>query len=321
MKPEVIQDFLTVPGIAGIALIDGLSRPCFHGFGADFAATQQDLIARGIQQVLETTPDGFNSFEFQFDFYRIYLNKLKQGLTLLVLTGNVLPQSTYTQAIRHLLLELQLDQADPIASFRAIAANIPLVWEPPLETGTASTPVEGARPEHPALLNQVAPHPAIPEHSDGFSGQDVAPEPIPALVLRRPSTTRPPNFPPHPPVLMAVPVSSPTNLKDVLAAINALSQLTTQYLGTMVVANYWKSTCPAVEWLHHFQIERSTQMTFSVQAPSQRLPILTSEQHGWLQAWVAAFIERCSKVIRDFAKIVRHTLNARQQALLFEPPC
>jgi hypothetical protein len=107
------------------------------------------------------------------------------------------------------------------------------------------------------------------------------------------------------------------NLKDVLAAINGLSQLTTQYLGTMVVSNYWKATRPPVDWLNHFQIERSGQMTFSVQMPSQRLPILTSEQYRCLQAWVLAFIEHCSHVIRNFAQIVRHSLTDQQSMLLF----
>lgn len=86
----------------------------------------------------------------------------------------------------------------------------------------------------------------------------------------------------------------------------------------MVVANYWKTTRPAVDWLNHFQIERSAQMTFAVQVPSERLPILSPSQHQCLKEWVAAFIERCSKVIRNFAKIVRHSLDKQQSALLFD---
>ncbi|QYO64257.1 PAS domain S-box protein [Leptolyngbya sp. 7M] len=37
------------------------------------------------------------------------------------------------------------------------------------------------------------------------------------------------------------------------------------------------------------------------------------------EAWVAAFIERCSKVIRDFARIVRQSLDEQQNTLLFVP--
>jgi hypothetical protein len=302
MKQEVIQDFLTVPGIAGIALIDGLSRPYFHGFGASFDL-QQEAIAQGIQQVLETTPEGFNSFEFQFDFYRIYLHKLKQGITLLVLTGNTLPQSVYTQAVRRVLLELQLDQEDPIAAFQAIAAQFPLVWQPVLQSKSAQSL---SKPNPPTLPS------AGTESMQVLPVSQPAPTPVPPPIIFPRERIRPVDSQPGD--------SQPIDLKDVLAAINALSQITTQYLGTLVVANYWKVTRPAIDWLNYFQIERSTQMTFSVQNPSQPLPSLTPEQHKWLQEWVAAFIERCSKVIRDFAKIVRQGLTEQQRAVLFRPP-
>jgi hypothetical protein len=355
MKQEVIQDFLTVPGIAGIALIDGLSRPYFHGFGANFDPLQQEAIAQGIQQVLETTPEGFNSFEFQFDFYRIYLHKLKRGITLLVLTGNTLPQPTYTQAVRRVLLELQLDQENPVATFQSIAATIPLVWQPtlrklepkpessPLQSPSPAASLPYATPQTPA----PRPQPSPPKNQPPKRSKE---PPEIMQVVPAPQPTPPPSAPPHarppiqhptsPPITFpqdrikpsTVPpvpasgtasdqnLSSDADLKDVLAAINALSQLTTQYLGTLVVANYWKATRPAIDWLNYFQIERSTQMTFSVQNPSQPLPRLTAEQHKWLQEWVAAFIARCSKVIRDFGKIVRQVLTEQQRAVLFHPP-
>lgn len=308
MKQEVIQDFLTVPGIAGIALIAGLSRPYFHGFSATFDTVQQEAIAQGIQQVLETTPEGFNAFEFQFDFYRIYLHKLKQSITLLVLTGNTLPQATYTQAVRRVLLELQLDQENPITAFQSIAANLPLVWQP-------ASPEPRTEPELSPETNPQSEQPPDPRN---------APQIMQVLPAFKPpahqSATPTPSAQQVKPAVSAAPTSQAVDLKDVLAAINALSQLTTHYLGTMVVANYWKTTRPAIDWLNHFQIERSTQMTFSVQNPAQSLPTLTAEQHRWLQEWVAAFIERCSKVIRDFAKIVRHVLTEQQRAVLFHPP-
>lgn len=316
MKQEVIQDFLTVPGIAGIALIDGLSRPYFHGFGAHFDASQQNAIAQGIQQVLETTPDGFNSFEFQFDFYRIYLHKLKRGITLLVLTGNTLPQATYTQAVRQVLLELQLDREDPITAFQAIAAQIPLVWQPVLPT-----PNPKSVPESDPSAADLPNYPLKNLHNTRTETLQVVPlrqQPTlpsnPAIALPQ-EQSKPTQVPPA-----AQPLDLPTDMKDVLAAVNALNQLTTQYLGTLVVTNYWKSTRPAIDWLNHFQIERSTQMTFSVQNPSQPLPSLTPEQHRWLQEWISAFMERCSKVIRDFAKITQQSLTEQQKAILFQPP-
>lgn len=395
MKQEVIQGFLNVPGIAGIALINGLSRPCFYGFATRFDLTQQDSIAQSIQQVLETTPEGFNAFEFQFDQYRLYLHKLNQGMTLLVLTQNHLSRRGYTQEVRRLLLELQLDQSNPIAEFQAIIAKLPLLFQTPLPSplpsslsspappalkpiesrgslsdpplfvhrNGSSAPIElnpttnrnagwvereselpsldqsgmesGAQP----LWDQAGPHQSSPDQSGlDQSGLDQVMLPSEQLFLQPSASEQPASElsaselsasessaseqpSPAPPLPSQPMVSEPTvAVQEVLAAMNRLSQLATQYLGTLVVTNYWKATRPPNEWLLHFQIERSAQITFVVQVPSQRLPLLTPEQHRSLQAWVVAFMQRCTQVMRGFVKIVQHALTDRQKALLLPPP-
>jgi hypothetical protein len=386
MKREIIQEFLTVPGIVGVALMDGLSTPYFHGFESssrDFNPAQQIAVAQNIQQVLETTPEGFNSFEFQFDLYRAYLHKLNQGMTLLVLTDNQLPRLSYTQAIRRLLLELQINQADAIAEFRSLALELaqtkiqptqiqlskaqdsPLVSSPVSPSGSPSSSPIGNPPDNPPIkpFSTLAPpqqgstSAKFEPLSNGSKPSEPAQNPaapLPQASWPQASWPQASSLPTSSPQIASfkeralqssqplVPSNSPeilsdlstvskqsVNLKDVLSAINALSQLTTQYLGTLVVANYWKATRPSSEltskpvseplseWLNHFQIERSAQMTFSVQMPSERLPVLTPEQFQCLQAWVDAFIERCSKVIRGFAKIVQRNLDEQQLTLLF----
>lgn len=317
MKQEVIHDFLNVPGIVGVALMDGSARPYFHGFKENFNFSHQNAVAQSIQQVLETTPEGFTSFEFQFDLYRVYLHKLNRGITLLVLTRNQLPRPTYIQAVRRLLIELQIDQDDPIEVFRSLASQLASTLSstapaaPPAEPKLEAQPPEISKPEpqpEPQTVSQpeLAPLSPIASNSEPSQGESGPPPPAPEA-----------------PVVFSVSAPSSAaqsvSVKDILAAMNALSQYTTQYLGTLVVANYWKSTRPPVDWLNHFQIERSGQMTFVVQAPSERLPTLTPEQLQCLRTWVSAFIARCSKVIRDFAKIVQHFLDERQKALLFGP--
>lgn len=340
MKQEVIQGFLNVPGIAGIALIHGLARPCFYGFTPGLDFSQQDSIAQSIQQVLETTPEGFNSFEFQFDYYRLYLHKLKQGMTLLVLTENQLPRGVYTQEVRRLLLELQLDQDDPIAEFQAIMASLPLLFQPPLErTDAASATLPAHHNGHAAPLSE--PDSQSDSRSDSRSDStshmtQLRPEPLEPLpkgVMSEaliPKDAMPEVLIPEEPIPVLLPeplkliestsIEATVSVQEVLAALNQLSQLTTQYLGTLVVTNYWKASRPEDEWLLHFQIERSAQITFVVQMPSQRLPVLTPDQHQSLQTWVAAFIQRCTRVIRGFARIVHQALTERQKALLLLPP-
>jgi hypothetical protein len=424
MRREIIQDFLNVPGIVGVALMGGTSTPYFCGFEREnqpgFSLPQQITIAQNIQQVLETIPEGFNSFEFQFDGYRAYLHKLNRGTTLLVLTLNHLARLTYTQAVRRLLIELQIDQSDPISEFRSLAPNLlpsqlpePSEQPSPARAHLASEPAQpthlprppqssplsqpqavpraesltptssrltqpangtgsGHQPPSPPSSTQLpaplpaplpaqlstqlpAPKPGAETHSKPApSSQGLASARLPSLA--QPATAPAPDLiapvnqlstdvvQPHgsgsaAPVgadllespedrdpladperveLAEQPASLPASLKDVLAAINRLSQFTSQYLGTLVVSNYWKVSCPAEDWLSHFQIERSAQMTFAVQIPSQPLPILTPSQHQCLKKWVAAFLERCSKVMRNFSKIVRQALTPQELALLFD---
>ncbi len=55
-------------------------------------------------------------------------------------------------------------------------------------------------------------------------------------------------------------------LDELLVALNKLSLFTTQYLGKVVVTNYWKSSRPASTWLSEFEIDRSGQITHPKQA-------------------------------------------------------
>ncbi|NJL86600.1 MAG: hypothetical protein HC886_12455 [Leptolyngbyaceae cyanobacterium SM1_1_3] len=66
MKRQVVQDFLNLPGIVGVALMDGRSRPYFCGVEQILNFQQREAIAQGIQQVVETTPVDLQSFSFQF---------------------------------------------------------------------------------------------------------------------------------------------------------------------------------------------------------------------------------------------------------------
>jgi hypothetical protein len=281
MQQEVIQDFLNVPGIAGIALIAGSAPACFHGLGIEIDHAR-DAIAETIQQVLQTIPEGFHSFEFEFDLYRVYLHQLNQGKTLLVLTNRHLSRLTYSQAVQWLLIEWQVNDADPIAQFRSLTVEMP----PLLNLPVPSSPLLSASPDSSA-----------PSSQSSIEQATQRPEAIAVQIE----------------TLAAI----PSDLKDVLAAMNAMSRLAAQYLGTIVVANSWKVTRPLVdEWLNHFQVERSAEITFSVQSPSEQLPILTANQYRYLQTWIVAFVERCSKIIRDFTKIMQQALDQQQYNLL-----
>jgi len=314
MRREVVQDFLNLPGVTGIALMDGRSRPYFYGVDQALNFQQREALAQGIQQVIETTPPGFQFFEFQFIAYQIYIYKLEHGIILLVLTGKNLASQTYTQLIEQLKAELSEDTASAIATFRLLAGNLtlsdPSYWKD--------------RSEPPTILDRP-------------SGSQVSPT-SEGLTTNNGGRSRPPSGA-QPPLVQesAVPPLTPTsfkeskealdetkalpqvNLKELLAALNQLSQFTTQYLGTTVITNYWKMTRPPVDWLNNFQVDRSAHFTFSEVLPSGNPQQLTPDEHRCVQEWITAFIVRCSKVIRDFPLIIeQRALDDQQRNILLK---
>ncbi|MBD3880484.1 hypothetical protein IFO70_01805 [Phormidium tenue FACHB-886] len=279
MKQEVVQDFLNLPGIMGVAMIYGRSRPYFCGFDRLLNFQQREALAQGIQQVIETTPPGFECLELQFNGCLIHLYKLDHGIILLVLMSNTL-DDPYTETISRLKAELQGNITDAIATFRHLAGTTPFLKPAPREHQEAV----------------VAP--AVPAVSPSHSLSKDLPAPLEEESLA---------------------ASSAVFLHDLLAALNQLSHFSTQYLGASVVANSWKVTCPDSEWLSQFQVDRKAQISFAGQADETMLA--SPEQQQQLQQWVAAFIDRCGKVIRTFPKTVRQkALNASQQALLLPNP-
>lgn len=286
--------------------MDGRSRPYFCGVDQALNFQQKEALAQGILQVVETIPDGFESFEFQFTGHQVYIYKLDHGIILMVLARNDLIYSEYLQIIKKLQAALREDIANAIATFRLLAGNITLSG---LSYRRAGSP-NGSQPtpatdSSPVMVSSPSPAPSVP----------VVEVPPPASPPSTPPVTV---APPQPvPAASAQPAAPAITLKETLAALNHLSQFTTQYLGTSVIVNYLKSTRPDCEWLTHFQVERSAQITLTGTIAQQVNQTLSSQEHQWIRDWVAAFIKRCSQVIRDFSTIVDHkALDDRQKALL-----
>ncbi|MBW4469828.1 MAG: hypothetical protein KME45_05420 [Stenomitos rutilans HA7619-LM2] len=287
MKREVIQDFLNLPGIAGVALMDGRSRPYFCGIDQTLNFQQKEALAQGILQVVETIPSGFNLFEFQFTEYQAHLYRLDRGMVLLVLTDQDLVYADYLSVIQQLQTVLREDMPNAIATFRLMAGNITLTGLHYRKHSADPAPTEKL---------DADPTPA--------SAEAAVSETPPAIVLSAPESA---NQAP----------SKPATLKDAIAALNHLSQFTTQYLGTHVIANYWKATRPQLDWLANVQVDRTAQFSFTGASAQEMTTSLTPQQQEWLQTWVTAFIKRCAQVIRDFPTIVKQKgLNDQQATLL-----
>jgi hypothetical protein len=264
MKRQVIQNVLNLPGISGIALIDGRNRPFFFGPDISLNTQQQDALAQGIQQVVDTTPAHFQTFSFRFINQLAHIYKLGKGLILLVLITDQMSLVEYGTAIDELKTTLMEAPHNAVPTFRLMAGCVTL------------------------SSGSVAPGAAAAAD----------PEALQPLANR------------------AAGAMAPTG-SAIAAALNHLSDGAAQYLGKTLVVNTWKQSRPAHPWLEQFELQPDGHFTVKV---DDQTPI-TPEQHQWVKDWVAAFLGRGGRTIRNFQTLVgSQTLTPAESRLLLENP-
>ncbi|NER78214.1 MAG: hypothetical protein F6K42_01290 [Leptolyngbya sp. SIO1D8] len=294
MKKQVIQNFLNLPGIVGLALMDGYSHPYFCGIDQSLNFQQKDALTQGIQQVISTTPSGFESFEFRFAKCDARIYKLDSELILLVVTDQALDSLTYQDAVADLKKTLQAEDPQSIVStFRLLAANTALSKQSYLANGqpTPETQPPETTETSPEINNLT---------SDSTAADTVTP------VSSPPALTAPEL------------VAEVTYRWDQgISALNTLTDATAQYLGRIIVANTWRATCPEEKVLDSLKLDRSGHFSYSPGANADRGQSISPEEHEILHHWVGQFIQRCSLIIRDYPEMVLHqTLDEQQRALL-----
>jgi len=364
MSREVIQDFLNLAGVVGIALTNRRMRPYFYGLDAVLDRTKQAL-GQGVLQVVENVPDGFESFEFHFAGHVVFIYKLTHGLVLLVLTDSSLKLVDYRRGITKVKYLIETDTYNTVSYFKLLLGSVTqhslpsTNWQsnnPPNNQqsagkATAQTIVQD-RQTTDSFTNPVSNStiPAPSPNSDtsqqkvtqtnknnettistaNIANQNVQiqpsitkPQTPPTVTITSTTTAK------AEPIAKAVDtnnsatftspsktVSAKTQeykLDELLAALNKLSSFTTQYLGKVVVTNYWKSSRPDSSWLTEFEIDRSGQISH----PKQKAIACTPEQHQQIQSWVTAYIKRCKQVIRNFDQMLEQDcLDTNQRQML-----
>ncbi len=90
LPTEIIRDFLTVPGIAGVALIealiDGCPTPRLYTADAKLKIHQPDVFLANVSQILRTLTPKVQQLDFFFGTYRLYVCRMEFGFTVVVLT-------------------------------------------------------------------------------------------------------------------------------------------------------------------------------------------------------------------------------------------
>lgn len=83
---SIIKDFLTVPGIAGIALIDGSTIPRLYAADPHLQIHHPNLFLASVTPILRSLAPEIQQIEFLFATYRLYVYRLSYGFTVAVLT-------------------------------------------------------------------------------------------------------------------------------------------------------------------------------------------------------------------------------------------
>jgi hypothetical protein len=142
MKKQVILNFLNLPGIATLGLMDGRSRPYFSGIDEALNSDQKEALTQAIHQVICTASSGFESLTFQFAHQAAHLYRLNNGVILLVVTDDQLNPATYNDSVLQLKETLETDPYSAISTFRLLAGSGPAepVAAPSRDAGSSQPP-------------------------------------------------------------------------------------------------------------------------------------------------------------------------------------
>jgi hypothetical protein len=315
MKRQLIEDFLNLPGIVGLALMDGQFRSYSYGLSLP-GEDQQQLLAQGLQQILATTPSELENFSFQFAQHSIFLYKVDRGMCFLTLTQGSLSQD-YSKSVAQIKRFMKAD-------FESVATGLMMAVSPVLafdENGPISQPLESLEAHNAMSLvnnndkarqfayNGDASNEFANGTSPHYSRTSTAAGNDAAMTMTRQET-----------VFIDFNTLTPATVSEVLVAMNQLSQFTIQYLGKFIVANHWRTNCPDVDWLRQFIVAPTGTLSLDVRSKLMGGDLLSDQQQAWIRAWVSGFSQRCTKVIRDYPTLVhQQALDQNQWQLLFEP--
>ncbi len=123
MEKETLESFLSIRGVMGVALLSRTGRPFFYRSFQDLDSRQQQALAEGLFQVLQTMPPGLDYFDFQFAEQRVFVYPLGPEWVLLVAVNDELVMPVYTLAVNRLRAELQQDTPKGLATLRLFTSQ------------------------------------------------------------------------------------------------------------------------------------------------------------------------------------------------------
>lgn len=227
LPTEIIRDFLTVPGIAGIALIDGYPTPRLYSADPNLEIHQPKVFLANVTQILRTLNPQIKQLDYFFGTYRLYIRRMGLGFTVAVLTHRDVKWRNSSEDLRPFCQAVQSH----------LKTSIPLLedWA-------------SARNNH---------------QLDGSSQKELHLNAVTTTEFLVPS---PPSLPASTLRPSSLPVSSPSLplLQDYLNAFNHLSTIAAQYLGSTIIGTQVKRSRPQGEILSMITIAAKGQLISEV---------------------------------------------------------
>ena len=162
LPTEIIRSFLTVPGIAGIALIealiDGYPTPRLYSADSKLQIRQPKVFLANVSQILRTLTPEVQQLDFFFGTYRLYVCRMGLEFTVVVLTHCNVKWRDNAEALRPFCQAVQchLKASIPLLEEWASARNHQFDSPPAQPHYDAAT--TDLRPPSPASL----PSPSLP---------------------------------------------------------------------------------------------------------------------------------------------------------------
>ncbi|AHB89610.1 hypothetical protein NK55_11910 [Thermosynechococcus sp. NK55a] len=100
-------------------------------------------------------------------------------------------------------------------------------------------------------------------------------------------------------MIAASAAQAPLQLAQVLEHLNRVSKVAQKYLGSRIVANYWRASRPPSSWCADFLVSDDGSITYQGALPPQQV-LVNSSQQQQLEMWLVSFVDQCCRILPLF---------------------
>lgn len=149
---RIVEDFLNVAGIVGVALMNGPQLDYFCHLNGTLQAEDKALFAQNVSQVFETVPTEFAEVELQLQTHWTHLYRLDRSRIFVVWLGNAADREHYGRLLPTLLGLLKDAPGRVLDQF---AAHTIGATSQPATVASVESPLEAGVPMLPSLQDML----------------------------------------------------------------------------------------------------------------------------------------------------------------------